>query len=103
VYFGVLRDVAAAAASALRPGGWLIFTVEAASGDATPLGYELGYHGRYLHARGYLEEVLRDAGFHTEIVPAELRMDSGLPVAGFAVRAMAPGAGDGLRNGADDA
>jgi predicted TPR repeat methyltransferase len=103
VYFGSLDEVANAAASALRPGGRLIFTVEAADGECGTLGYRLHYHGRYLHARGYLEDVLRRAGFQTDIGQAELRMEGGLPVAGFVVRATAPGAGGGPRNGADDA
>ena len=103
VYFGALDDVAAAAAAALRAGGLLIFTVEAAAGDGKPPGYELGYHGRYVHARGYLDAALRRAGFRSEIVQAELRMEAGLPVAGFVVRATAPDAASGTRHGADDA
>lgn len=103
VYFGSLEDVAQASASALRPGGWLIFTVEAAEGDCAPVGYRLHHHGRYLHARGYLEEVLLRAGFQTDIRQAELRMEGGLPVAGFVVRATLPGVLGGPRKGADDA
>ncbi len=103
VYFGALDEVAAASAASLRPGGWLIFTVEASPGDAAAPGYELRYHGRYVHTRGYLEDVLRRAGFRADIVQAELRMEAGLPVAGFVVRATAPAAADGPRDGADDA
>ena len=103
VYFGALEEMANAAASALRPGGSLIFTVEAADGDCVPLGYRLHYHGRYLHTRGYLEDVLRRVGFRTDIGQAELRMEGGLPVAGFVVRATASEARGGPRNGADDA
>jgi predicted TPR repeat methyltransferase len=95
VYFGSLRAVAAAAAAALRPGGRLIFTLEETSADRAPSGYELNYHGRYGHARGYVEEVLREAGYRTAIVQAELRMESGLPVAGLVVCATRPGCGDG--------
>jgi len=47
--------------------------------------------------------VLRRAGFRSEIVQAELRMEAGLPVAGFVVRATAPDAASGPRHGADDA
>jgi predicted TPR repeat methyltransferase len=103
VYFGALEEVAKAAASALRPGGRLIFTVEAAEGECAPLGYLLHYRGRYLHARSYLEDVLRRAGFATAIAQAELRMEGGLPVAGFVVRATAPAAASGSRDGADHA
>jgi predicted TPR repeat methyltransferase len=103
VYFGALEQVSGAAASALRPGGRLIFTVEAAGDGDARFDYELRYHGRYVHTRAYLEDVLGRAGFRTEIVQAELRMESGLPVAGFVVRATAPGAGPSPRDGADDA
>jgi predicted TPR repeat methyltransferase len=102
VYFGALQEVAAAAASALRPGGWLVFTVEAAVGNLARPDYELHYHGRYVHSRRYLEDVLGRAGFRTEIAQAELRMESGLPVAGFVVGATLHAAGPAPRNGADD-
>jgi predicted TPR repeat methyltransferase len=91
VYFGPLDDVAAAAANALRPGGWLVFTVEelvgAGSGDA---GYAISPTGRYRHTREYLERVLADANLRSEIVPAELRLEAGDPVQGFVVRGTKP-------------
>jgi predicted TPR repeat methyltransferase len=83
VYFGTLDPVAAAAAQALRPGGQLVFTVEELDGD----GYDLSVNGRYRHSRGYLERVLGEAGLTPELVPAELRMEAGEPVAGLVVRA----------------
>jgi predicted TPR repeat methyltransferase len=103
VYFGALEEVAAAAAAALRPGGLLIFTVEAATGEGPPAGHELRYHGRYVHARRYLEATLGRAGFRTDIAQAELRMEAGLPVAGFVVRATMPAIASGPPHGADDA
>ena len=43
----------------------------------------------------YLERVLADADLRPEIVPAELRLEAGDPVAGLVVRATKPtGAGD---------
>ena len=87
VYFGPLDEVAAAAAAALRPGGVLVFTVEELSGDA---GYELSPNGRYRHTPGHVERALAAAGFRSEIVPAELRLEAGEPVAGLVVRATAP-------------
>jgi predicted TPR repeat methyltransferase len=86
-YFGALEDVVAAAAGALRPGGQFFFTLEALDG-AEPAGdYLLATHGRYAHAAAYVDRVLAAAGLQSEIVRAELRMESGSPVAGLAVRA----------------
>lgn len=86
VYFGPLDAVINAAAEALRPGGHLLFTVEALApvvvGDAV-----LQLHGRYAHSQAYLQRVLTTAGFQVSIVAVELRMEGGTPVAGFAVRA----------------
>ncbi|HET9358703.1 MAG TPA: tetratricopeptide repeat protein [Vicinamibacterales bacterium] len=87
VYFGPLQDVAAAAAQALRPGGRLIFTVEALADGESSAGYLLSNHGRYCHTRRYLECVLTGARLQPEIVPAELRLEAGDPVEGFVVRA----------------
>ena len=47
VYFGLLEDVAAAAANALRPGGRLIFTVEELNGDGSDAGHAISSTGRY--------------------------------------------------------
>jgi len=101
VYFGALEEVAAAVASALRPGGLLIFTVEAAVGKEPAAGYELHFHGRYVHSRAYLAGVLGRAGFGAEIASVDLRMESGRPVAGFVVRATRPAAMAGPQDGAD--
>lgn len=90
VYFGALDDVVAAAAGALRPGGVLVFTVEHGKGDDAP-AYRLETHGRYTHARRYVERLLQESGFTSEIGEAELRMESGVPVAGLVVRAVFSG------------
>ncbi len=86
VYFGPLDGVAAAAARALRPGGILVFTVEELYGGGS-IEYAISPTGRYRHAREYLERTLAAAGLEPEIVPAELRLESGEPVAGLVVRA----------------
>jgi predicted TPR repeat methyltransferase len=85
VYFGALEAVVAAAAAALRPGGRLIFTVEEwVNGTGE---FCLNPHGRYTHARQYVEHVLGDASLRPEIVTADLRTEGGVPVAGLVVRA----------------
>jgi predicted TPR repeat methyltransferase len=86
VYFGALQDVASAAARALRVGGRLVFTVEALP-DESSAPYALAHHGRYRHARQYLEGVLAAVGLCTEIASDVLRFESGEPVEGFVVRA----------------
>ena len=90
VYFGALDDVIAAAAAALRPGGLLIFTLEHGDGDAGA-DYHLQTHGRYTHARAYVDRLLVNYGFETDIAEAELRMESGVPVAGLVIRAVLGG------------
>jgi predicted TPR repeat methyltransferase len=87
VYFGALREVMTAAAGALRPGGLFLFTVEEANDPGLSADVCIRHHGRYAHTRVYIERVLADAGLRADIVRAELRMESGAPVAGLAVRA----------------
>lgn len=87
VYFGALSDVAAAAAGALRSGGQFLFTVEEwIEGDAAE-EFRIETHGRYSHAQAYVHRALAEAGLKAHLVRAELRMESGAPVAGLAVRA----------------
>ena len=84
-YFGDLQAVARAAAKALRPGGWLVFTVEALA-DAGEAGFHLNPHGRYSHRESYLREVLASAGLVVgELQRAHLRLEGGKPVEGWVV------------------
>jgi predicted TPR repeat methyltransferase len=89
VYFGALDDVVAAAAAALRPGGLLVFTLEHGTSPSAP-DFHLEMHGRYTHSRPYIERLLLGNGFEIEIGTADLRMESGVPVAGLVVRARRP-------------
>jgi predicted TPR repeat methyltransferase len=86
VYFGALEEVVAAAAGALRKGGVLIFTLERAASENVQ-DFRLELHGRYTHAQPYAERLLTEAGLTPEIAHADLRMESGTPVAGLVVRA----------------
>ena len=89
VYFGELGEALAAAAQALRPSGWLCFTVEALGDDG--LGYRLQHHGRYAHSREYLEMVLGQAGFAAPAIDrVVLRLEGGEPVAGWLAVAQRP-------------
>jgi predicted TPR repeat methyltransferase len=90
VYFGPLEGVVAASASALRPGGQFVFTVEELIDGKSDAGYSISPHGRYSHSRQYLEDVLVAAKLQPEIVPADLRLEAGDPVAGLVVRATKP-------------
>ncbi|MCW5633135.1 MAG: tetratricopeptide repeat protein [Rubrivivax sp.] len=87
-YFGALEEACAGAATTLRPGGALVFTVEALpEGAAQP--YRLQANGRYAHGRTYVEESLAAAGFELRDVRAEtLRMEGGEPVPGWLVSAV---------------
>jgi predicted TPR repeat methyltransferase len=95
VYFGALEEFTAAAAAALRPGGQLLFTVEEASEDEAASTYVIRPHGRYGHAREYVERTMRQAGFRTELIPAELRMEGGVAVAGLVVQGSTEASGMG--------
>lgn len=90
VYFGALEEVLSAAAAALRPAGLLIFTLECAEGDDANLGYRLELHGRYSHCASYVERLLSRVGLMAKLSHAQLRMESGAPVAGLVIRAMKP-------------
>lgn len=87
VYFGPLERVADAAGRALRPGGQFVFTLEELVSPPAGVEFHIETHGRYCHARPYVERVLQRAGFTTDIAHADLRTESALPVAGLVVRA----------------
>lgn len=94
-YFGDLTEVAAAAARALRPGGALVFTVEALQDAAPGEPHRLQPNGRYAHAREHLQAVLSSAGYATpEVQAVVLRSEAGRDVAGWLASAHS-GAGAG--------
>ncbi|MFM2391782.1 MAG: hypothetical protein RLZZ437_3337 [Pseudomonadota bacterium] len=61
VYFGDLGDVLGNMARRLRPGGWLIVTLE--DGDSQSRPWLLTPAGRHQHRRDYLTLALQKAGF----------------------------------------
>ncbi len=85
-YFGDLRDVLKGAIRALRAGGHLVFTVEELVDENTADPFRIEINGRFTHSRGYVEQVMRDAGFADSTVSsAKLRMEYGKPVKGLVV------------------
>jgi predicted TPR repeat methyltransferase/Tfp pilus assembly protein PilF len=89
-YFGALEAAFAASHRSLRPGGWLVFTVEALAADAGR-DHHILPQGRYAHAEGYLRRGLAEAGLDAVSVGAvTLRMEAGQPVAGWVVTAQRP-------------
>lgn len=89
-YFGELNEAIAAAASSLRPGGHLVFTVEHAD-PALGVDHQLNPHGRYSHAEGYVRRVLAAAGLEVvKLDRASLRLESLRPVDGLVVTAQRP-------------
>jgi predicted TPR repeat methyltransferase len=98
VYFGDLREVLAAAAAALRPGGRLVFTLEhAREEEAEAIGYRIHPHGRYSHGESYVRRTLVEAGFAiVEIEREQLRRESAVPVAGMVIAARKPAGAQNL-------
>jgi predicted TPR repeat methyltransferase len=90
-YFGRLDGVLRAAASSLRPGGVLVFTVEALPPhDGQPL--RLQANGRYAHARVHLSSTTEEVGLLiVRLEPVTLRSEAGQAVAGWLVLARAAG------------
>ncbi len=87
-YFGDLDAVADAAATALRPGGSLIFTVEKTPDTESSTGFTLDHTGRYTHSEAYVRGALSRAGFEvraTDVVT--LRTEYFKPVEGYVVTA----------------
>jgi predicted TPR repeat methyltransferase len=90
-YFGELTEVAAAAYGALKPGGRLMFTVEALDEAETSASHRLEGTGRYAHARTYLHSTFTTGGFvDLRVEAADLRIEAGRPVRGFVVSCRNP-------------
>jgi predicted TPR repeat methyltransferase len=93
-YFGDLRAVMAAAATAMRPGGFFIFTVERGEDgdDSMPAGFRINPSGRYSHQESYINRIVAEAGMQIKTVAqGVLRQEMGAPVAGLVVTAVVEG------------
>jgi len=87
VYFGVLEEAFQASAAALRPGGFLAFSVEAEPAGAGE-NYRLNRHGRYSHRADYVRACLAAARLDVvDFRDAVLRKEAGGDVNGFIVLA----------------
>ena len=90
IYFGALEDVARAIHDALRPGGLVVFTLEALA-DASAGPVFLQPNGRYAHDGAHARAVLEAAGLVAEpprsVVPRE---ENQLPVQGWLMLARRP-------------
>ena len=85
IYFGDLAPMVAAAHAALRPGGSLVFTLEALPDD-DGAAFRLTASGRYAHRRADLQALLAAAGFaERAFEDASPRYESARPVAGWLV------------------
>lgn len=101
VYFGDLREVVAAAAGALKPQGYLVFTVELAEPAAAADGFRIDSHGRYSHTADHVRRALTNAGLEVRrLEEVFLRMESRQQVQGWLAVARRPDGGTGFRPGA---
>jgi predicted TPR repeat methyltransferase len=89
-YFGDLAAMLSASHAALRPGGRLLFTVEALAGDGDD-SFHLQPNGRYAHRHGYVAAAMARAGFDELAIDGQvLRTECGEPVPGWLVSGRRP-------------
>lgn len=89
VYFGDLVPVLRNLATRLRPGGWLVISLEDAGEAAPERGWLLSPSGRYKHREDYLRRALAQAGYGAPqaVRRDRLRMEFARPVQGIALAA----------------
>jgi predicted TPR repeat methyltransferase len=81
-YFGALDAACKAAFASLRPGGWLLFSVEDGSHQSDD--HHLCLSGRYVHREDYVMRVLEQAGFESRFIDhGVLRSEMREPVQGL--------------------
>ena len=80
VYVGALEEVLQHSASALEPGGRLLFTVEQFAGS----GFHVGNHGRFAHSISYIKNLAAKHHLQVEsLEEAMLRSENKQPVMGL--------------------
>lgn len=83
-YFGGLLPAFHAAATALRPGGRLAFSLEEAVDATADAGFRLNANGRYAHGEEYLRRTLAESGLTMHSISRDrLRRELGSWVAGL--------------------
>jgi predicted TPR repeat methyltransferase len=89
-YLGDLTEITTAARGALRPGGWLLATVEELDGTRGE-PWRLTTSGRYAHAEAHLRDITVAAGLvDVQVGRVHLRLEAGLPVEGLLWSARRP-------------
>jgi predicted TPR repeat methyltransferase len=89
VYIGDLAPVFRAAATALRPGGSLSFSLERADELDSQPGFRLHRFGRYEHSPQYVGRLCQETGFELRTMrDVILRIECGQPVNGLLVVAV---------------
>lgn len=85
-YFGDLRAPLSQAACLLKPGGWLVFSVEDLSATRAQGDVGLLEHGRYAHSSSHVANALDSAGLKPSVKDTQmLRFERGAPVSGLIV------------------
>ena len=83
-YFGSLTPVLLGVYNALKPGGFMAFTLEASQNNGPD--FCLNPQGRYAHSRTYIDTVLGETGFKLHSITSQmLRMENKKPVMGHVV------------------
>jgi predicted TPR repeat methyltransferase len=92
VYFGALNTVFANFQKSLKPGGWLLLTVETEPEDDLKTGFKLHSAGRYKHTDAYVRQCLTDSGFPKPklMEHGRLRNEMARPVLGTIVAVQKP-------------
>ncbi|SHH84667.1 Predicted methyltransferase, contains TPR repeat [Marivita hallyeonensis] len=92
VYVGALDTVFDNFQTILKPGGWLLITVETETDPKRANGFRLYSSGRYKHSDGYLLDTLAQTGFPKPkiLTHARLRDEMAKPILGTVLAVQKP-------------